>query len=180
MDIELLDIQEEDLERIRKWRNSPEVARYMYTDEEITSEQQIVWFQKIKNDQTCKHWIVQYNGNKVGVAHLNAISALHNSCYWSFHIGDESHRGSGLGLKVEYHVLNYAFNECKLNKVNCEVFVFNDGVIRMHELFGFRREAYFRQHVKKNGRYEDVVGLALLRSEWKYMEPAMRKFIYRH
>ena len=179
MDIELLNITAEDLEQIRSWRNSPDISRFLYTDQEITAEQQLAWFEKIGQSTTSKYWIVAYNGKKIGLAYLSDISTLFDSCSWAFYIGDPEVRGSGVGFKIEYNIINYVFETLKLNKLVCEVFTFNDGVIRMHELFGFRREGYFRQHVKKNGRYEDVVRLALLKTEWNMVRDMMKKRIYR-
>ena len=42
----------------------------------------------------------------------------------------------------------------------------NEPVWRLHEGFGFHREALFRAHVKKHGVATDVVGLGLLRGDW--------------
>ena len=36
----------------------------------------------------------------------------------------------------------------------------------MHEKFGFRREAYYREHCFKNEKPIDVVGLGMLKIEW--------------
>ena len=75
---------------------------------------------------------------------------------------------------MELAVLAYVFDERKLNKLLCEVFVSNDKVIAMHEKFGFRRESYFRQHVYKNGVFRDVVGLALLQREWQQLREGLQ------
>ena len=48
----------------------------------------------------------------------------------------------------------------------------------MHEKFGFRREAYYREHCSKNGKFEDVVGLALLKSEWIQLKSTLQTKIY--
>lgn len=178
-DIELVEIEEKDIETIRQWRNSEEVSSYMYTDSEITKENQILWFNKIKNDLSSKYWIITYNNKKLGLASLTNIDKTLSSCYWAFYLGDTSVRGAGIGGKVEYRVLNYVFENLKLHKLRCEVFVFNDKVIKMHEKFGFRREAYYREHCYKNGSYIDVVGLALLNSEWNVIKDKMNAKVYR-
>jgi UDP-4-amino-4,6-dideoxy-N-acetyl-beta-L-altrosamine N-acetyltransferase len=178
MDIELNPLTREDLELVRAWRNSPEVSAYMYTDQEITREQQASWFERIKDDTRSKYWIITYGEKKVGLVSLTDISSVLQSCSWAFYLGDTSIRGAGIGLKTEYNVLRYVFEELKLNKLRCEVFVFNDKVIRMHEKIGFRREAYFREHCPKNGKFEDVVGLAMLRSEWESTKELIRRTVY--
>lgn len=177
-DIQLISVKKEDLELIRSWRNSPEVSAYMYTDKSITKEEQEAWYEKMRNDTSSRYWIIQYEEKKLGLASLTGISQTFNSCYWAFYLGDMSVRGGGIGAKVEYNVLAYVFEELKLNKIRCEVFAFNDKVIKMHEKFGFRREAYYRQHSLKNGKYEDVVGLALLRSEWEQLQSTLKTKVY--
>ena len=177
-DIVLRDLQPDDLEMIRQWRNSPEVSSYMYSDAQITVEQQEEWFQKIRNEESSQYWVIEYDGKSLGLASLTQINQLLESCYWAFYLGDTSIRGAGLGAKVEYRVLAYVFEALKLNKLRCEVFVFNTKVISMHEKFGFRREAYYREHCRKNGKFEDVVGLAMLRSEWMQLKSVLKEKVY--
>ena len=164
----------DDLELVRAWRNSEAVAQYMYTDAPVSAEQQRAWFARISADETKKYWLILHQERPVGVANLYAINPDARSCYWAFYLGEENLRGSGLGAKVELAVLAYVFDERKLNKLLCEVFVSNDKVIAMHEKFGFRRESYFRQHVHKGGTFRDVVGLALLQREWQQLREGLR------
>ncbi|UHG92479.1 UDP-4-amino-4,6-dideoxy-N-acetyl-beta-L-altrosamine N-acetyltransferase [Spirosoma oryzicola] len=179
MDIELTPLTEEDIELVRTWRNMPEVSQYMYTSEMITYEQQASWFARIKNDSTCRYWVITYNNQKVGLASITGLNHTLSSCYWAFYLGDVTIRKGGLGAKIEFRVLDYVFGELKLNKLRCEVMTFNEKVISMHEKFGFRREAYYRQHVKKDGIWQDVVGLAILKSEWESYRTVMQNKIYR-
>lgn len=179
MDIELIPLAEEHLELVRAWRNSPEVSAYMYTDAQISAEQQKAWFEKQRTNAAVKHWVISYDNKLLGLASITDISGVFNSGSWAFYLGDTGVRGAGIGGKVEYKVLSYVFDELQLNKLKCEVFVFNEQVIKMHEKFGFRREAYFREHCLKNGKYIDVVGLAMLRSEWEVVKESNFKRIYK-
>ncbi|MBX9852777.1 MAG: UDP-4-amino-4,6-dideoxy-N-acetyl-beta-L-altrosamine N-acetyltransferase [Cytophagaceae bacterium] len=177
-DVILKSLQEEDIELVRSWRNLPEVSKYMYTDGEITSEQQKVWFQNLQNSKSQKAWIIEHNDKKLGLASLYDIKEKFKTCYWAFYLGDNTARGVGVGAKVEYNICNYVFEELKFNKLLCEVFIWNEPVIKMHEKFGFRRESYFREHIFKEGKYVDVIGLALLQSEWKVLKEPLRTKIY--
>lgn len=177
MNVILRELTLDDIELVRKWRNSEEVASYMYNERQITPEEQIDWFNCIDRDKS-KYWIIEYDGRKLGLASLNNIDKTLQSCYWAFYLGDTSVRGAGIGAKVEYNVLTYVFETLNLKKLRCEVFVTNDKVIKMHEKFGFRREAYYREHCIKNNIKMDVVGLAILESEWKIIKPIMKKKIY--
>lgn len=169
----------DDLEMVRDWRNSEAVAQYMYNSEPISAEQQQAWFASLSQDTSKQYWIIQHQGRPVGVANLYAINRTFRTCYWAFYIADQNTRGTGIGAKVEMAVLDYVFDDLKLNKLLCEVFVDNDKVVAMHEKFGFRRESYFREHIYKDGGYKDVVGLAMLKREWAQLRPSLRAKIYR-
>lgn len=177
-DIALIPLVKEDLEMVRDWRNSAEVSQYMYTEPKITPEDQIKWFDNISNDPLCKFWIISYDGKPLGLASITEISKVFDSCFWAFYLGDNSVRGAGIGSKVEYNVLKYVFEELGLNKLRCEVMVTNPTVIEMHQKFGFRREAYYRDHVKKGDKYIDVVGLAMLKREWMQLKDYHYNRIY--
>lgn len=179
MDVQLREMTQDDIELVRNWRNNPDVSKYMYTDNQITAEQQLKWFESVKDSPGYKYWVIWYNEKPIGVASLTGIDHHLSSCYWAFYLGDVSNQGAGIGSKIEFNVLDYVFNDLKLNKLRCEVMTFNDKVITMHEKFGFRREAYYRQHVKKDGKWQDAVGLAMLREEWKNYRDVMKAKIYR-
>lgn len=177
-DIELIPLNEGHLELARQWRSSPEINKYMYTDINPTKDEQREWFHKISESLQDKHWMIDYEGKHLGVAYLYNIEPRWSRCYWGFYLGDTSIRGQGIGSKVEYNVLQYVFSEMNFNKLLCEVFEWNDFVIKMHERFGFRRESYFRDHIKKNGEFYDIVGLAMLSSDWERLQPYMKEKIY--
>ncbi len=178
MDIKLNRLTKADIEMVRNWRNSKEVAKYMYTENEISSEQQANWFESIKDREDCIYWIIEYDGKKLGLASLTGINQTLQSCYWAFYLGDQSVRGAGIGSKIEYNVLSYVFEKLELNKLRCEVFVENDMVIKMHEKFGFRREAYYREHCIKGDKKLDVVGLAILKRDWLQLKNKQYEKIY--
>lgn len=177
-DIKLVPLSEKHLEMVRNWRNSPEVNRYMYTEHFISEQEQKEWFAQINACPTSKYWIIEYENKPLGVVSISEISLTYDSCFWAFYLGDSSVRGAGIGAKVEFTMLNYVFETLKLNKLRCEVLISNQQVISMHEKFGFRREALYREHVKKEGQYYDVVGLAMLKKEWEQLKGYHYKRIY--
>ena len=80
-----------------------------------------------------------------------------------------------VGGPVEYSVLRHVFDDLGLNKLCCEVFTFNEAVIRMHESFGFKQEGTYRQHILKNGDFQDVVALAMLAEDWESNRQSVEK-----
>lgn len=164
--ISLRDVQPEDKDMIRNWRNLPEVRKYMYTDHEISPEEHERWFQGIAGDPTRKYWIIVLDDEDVGLVNLYDIDPRNKRCYWAFYVASPSTRGRGVGSFVEYSTLHYVFDELRFNKLCCEVLTSNQPVIDMHRSFGFVQEGFYRRHICKGGRFVDVVALAMLTEEW--------------
>jgi len=156
-----------DSERLLHWRNQPDVARWMYSDHLITPEEHARWIATALPDPTRRYWIVEMHGEPVGMAGLVDISQAHRKATLVHYLADEVTRGHGLGAFVEVWLLDQTFRELGLNKLWCEVLAENERAWRMHEGFGFTREALFRAHIWKAGAPHDVVGLGMLAGDWK-------------
>ena len=159
-------IREDDLDQILNWRTKPEVSSYMYTDIEPSMENQNIWFDNISRDSNRLDWIINFDGEDVGLLSLVKIDQLNRRCEWAYYLGSPNVRGKGIGKNVELNVLNYVFNTLNLNKLCCEVFVSNDFVIKIHEKYGSKIEGTRREQIYKNGEFHDIVEMSILKSDW--------------
>jgi len=169
--VELREIKTKDKDKLREWRNMPEISKYMYSDNHITAEEHEKWFNRIISDKTTKYWIIVCDNEDVGLVNLYDIDNRNSRCYWAFYISSPNVRGKGVGSFVEYSVLHHVFDELGLNKLCCEVLGFNEPVVRMHKKFGFKEEGLFREHIIKNDKHYRVYCLAILQSEWNEIKP---------
>jgi UDP-4-amino-4,6-dideoxy-N-acetyl-beta-L-altrosamine N-acetyltransferase len=165
--IQLRDVRPEDRDLLLKWRNLEQVAKYMYTDHQITPEEHADWFAAMASDPRRKYWMVLIDDTPVGVVNLAGIDPRHKRCYWGFYLGDVDVRGRGVGGYVECWIMRYVFETLGFNKLCGEVLAWNEKVIEMHQTFGFRVEGLLRQHVIKGSESVDVVSIGILRSEWE-------------
>ena len=163
----------DDSARVLAWRNSPDVAAYMYSDHRIGQAEHDRWLEGALATADRRYWIIEADGAPVGLANLARIDPAARRCEWAYYLGEASTRGQGLGSRIEYIVLRHVFETLGLNKLWCEVLADNEAVWKLHESFGFTREALYRQHVFKDGRFQDVVGLGMLRSDWQAARPAI-------
>jgi UDP-4-amino-4,6-dideoxy-N-acetyl-beta-L-altrosamine N-acetyltransferase len=148
------------------WRNAPAVARYMYTDHLITPEEHARWVETVLSATDRWTWIIEADDRAAGLVTLERVDRLAGRYDWAFYIADEGLRGQGAGASVEFIVLEFAFGDLGARKLWCEVLEDNEAVWRLHESFGFVREALFRAHVVKAGIPRNVVGLGLLDEDW--------------
>jgi len=165
--ISIRDITLQDEETVRHWRNLPEISKYMYTDHYISEEEHSKWFERVINDPAYQYWIIVLDGKSVGLVNLYGIDLKNSRAYWAFYLADPSVRGKGVGGFVEYWLMRHVFDELRLNKLCCEVFTWNEPIVKMHKKFGFVQEGLFREHIIKNGAKFDIVCLAILHREWQ-------------
>lgn len=164
--VTLRDAGPADRDRLLDWRNQPDVARWMYTDHVISPAEHDRWFTAALADPSRRYWIIELDGEPVGLANLSDISRANRKCAWAYYLASPSVRGKGVGAFVEFWVIEHVFGTLGLDKLCCEVLVENEAVWKIHESFGFQREALYRHHVWKAGRPLDVVGLGLLAQDW--------------
>lgn len=166
MSVSLRDMDRPDSARLLTWRNSPEVAAYMYTDHKISQAEHDRWLAGALTAEDRRYWIVELDGAPVGLANLAKIDPIVRRCDWAYYLAEPATRGRGVGAQVEYIVLRHVFETMGFHKLWCEVLLENEGVWKLHESFGFQREACYREHVCKGGRFQDVVGLGMLKADW--------------
>lgn len=95
---------------------------------------------------------------------------------WSNDVGELGffvgfdHWGNGYVTEAARRVVRFGFEEIGLNRISAHHIDHNSasGVVLVK--IGMQREGVFRQRVKKEGVYEDIVAYALLRDE--YFDPA--------
>jgi UDP-4-amino-4,6-dideoxy-N-acetyl-beta-L-altrosamine N-acetyltransferase len=163
---------------VRLLRNQPDVRKYMYTSHEISEAEHTRWLASLVDNERQSVFVVLLGAQPVGVVALNAINRLHGTADWAFYL-DRAVQGKGIGSLIEFWMLDHAFNEVGLHKLNCEVLQNNPSVIRMHQKFGFQIEGVRRQNVLKDGSRIDVVLLGISAEEWQTRRPALGPLLVR-
>lgn len=158
-------VGEKDLEKILSWRNRPEVRLFMYSTHEITLEEHLRWFEKVKSDPTKSFIICCVDDCPVGFVGLTNINQVQGTADWGFYSGVVGQRGLGNG--IGYIGLNHAFEVLKIRKLNGEVLDYNEKSIAFHKKMGFQVEGLFKAHHLYEGQYRDVYRFALFASEWE-------------
>lgn len=105
--ISLRDLRTDDRDRLFRWRNLPEVRRWMFASHEITREEHDRWFASIRDDPAKRYWVIEVDATPVGVVNLIGLGS--QQCSFGLYIGDDAARGSGAARAAVRHALEYAF-----------------------------------------------------------------------
>jgi len=154
-----------DLEIIRKWRNSPQVNRYLFNRHEILSKEHLLWFDSVHNNPLRHLLVYEDNSHIKAFLQYEQLSEQTKTFEWGFYIAPEYH-GEGLGFEFAKLMLSYAFDELKAEKVFGQVISLNLPSIKLHKKVGFKLEGRLRHHCFFDGNYQDLLFYGLLKTEW--------------
>lgn len=165
--VKLRPILEEELEMIMNWRMSPEITKFMYSDPKLTLEMQKQWYENLKSDESCIYFMIESDGESIGVLNICDIDRKNQKCSWGYYIAVKEKRSLLLALALEWNLYNFVFDVLELNKLEGEIFAFNKAVIRMHQMCGSVIEGTRKAHIYKNGEYYDVVEMGICKEDWE-------------
>jgi RimJ/RimL family protein N-acetyltransferase len=114
------------------------------------------------------------NDNLIGFFALNEVDWKNMSCWVAIGIGDRAYWSRGYGTDAMRIGLRYAFLEMGLNRVQLMVFAFNERAIGSYKKVGFQIEGIRRQAIYRDGKFNDVVHMSMLRPEWEALSDDQR------
>lgn len=160
---------------LNAWHNDPELI--YYDDDQpdppppYPMERTVAFLERTSTPTLASetiHWAVHLKEppKLIGYCMAAYIDQYHRKCRFGMTIGDRAEWGKGYGREVVEAVTEFLFTKLDLNRIQCEIYDFNERSIRLFESAGFRREGVCRQAVLKRGRFADEYVYGLLREDW--------------
>jgi len=111
-------------------------------------------------------FVIDAGGEAVGSISLFDVDELARHAEVGIALVAEA-RGKGIGTAAIAQLVEFAFVRCNLRRLHLQLIESNAGALRAYEKAGFVIEGRQREHAWVRGRYEDIVVMGLLRSEWE-------------
>ena len=165
-------LREDDLPRLVRWFNTPEVRHWLHHSERPDATAEAVTERFITNSDAAAnvHWIIEtLDGRLVGTTELR-LTLRADRAEMGIAIHDKAQWSEGLGTDAVRLVVDYAFEELNLNRVELTTDEDNVRALRCYEKVGFVREGLLRQHRLLDGRFGNTVVMGILRDEWEPLE----------
>jgi UDP-4-amino-4,6-dideoxy-N-acetyl-beta-L-altrosamine N-acetyltransferase len=158
-------LQENELAQIRSWRNHPNINRFMFSQDAISAEQHVNWFNACQSNPA-KTLLAFYQNNTLsGFIQFTDKQSPASIFEWGFYASPEAPKGTGSRMLLQ--ALHYAFGTLRANKVVGEVLDFNQASLALHKKLGFMQEGVLRQQHFMHEQYHDVYVFGLLAEEWE-------------
>ncbi|MCH8051834.1 MAG: GNAT family N-acetyltransferase [Chloroflexi bacterium] len=166
--VRLRPLQESDLAQFQRWLADDELRRWLGSvNEQPSVAEEFDWYVSRRQDPDSILWSIESaDGTLLGNVELR-LSALNRRAEVAIGIFDREQWGKGYGSEAMRLVLDYAFGELKLNRVELATDEENTRAIRSYEKCGFVREGLLREHRLIDGRPVDSVAMAVIRSDWE-------------
>jgi RimJ/RimL family protein N-acetyltransferase len=103
-------ITTQDIELVRGWRNQPSVRSQMLVQDEISAEQQVLWFEKINNPFNY-YFIIEVSDLPIGVIYAKNIDEQSMVGEGGIFIGDNKFIGTDIPARASMLFLYFCFNK---------------------------------------------------------------------
>lgn len=158
----------EDMPRVARWLNTPEVRHWLHHSERTDATAEAVERFMTNADTSANvHWIIEtLEGRPIGYLRLLDIDQDHRRCELAISIGELDCLGSGYGTDAVRQSLRFAFEDLGLRRVDLITDADNARGIRCYEKCGFVREGLLRARRLRHGRPVDMVIMGALKDDY--------------
>ncbi len=162
--LRLRPITDADTDTVVRWRNNPAVLRNFIYRGPFTAEVHRKWLEtKVAAGKVIQYIIVEReSGRSIGSVYLRDIDENSESAEYGVFLGEDWARGLGYGSETAKAFTSFAFDTLGLHRVSLRVLAGNEAARRSYQRAGYRTEGIFRDYVKLDGVYTDVVFMAKL------------------
>ena len=139
--VTLCPVEEADLEQLRQWRNSAEIAQQMVSQEKITPQQQLHWYQQSQTRKDQQHFAIRFRHQLIGAANiksLNGNAIMPGVCLEpGIYIGEQRYRSNILAFAPSLALLDYCFDTLRSPLLKAKVKVSNQSALSYNFKLGY-------------------------------------------
>ena len=169
--VRLTAFTDDDLKEYTRWYQDIEFMRlYDGTPARPRTEHDTKkWLEDMRGDKNTYLFAIRPRDSDVlvGLIEISYILWNHGNGWLSIAIGDPANRRKGYGAEAIALILDFAFRELNLHRVQLTVFGSNPGAIALYEKLGFTREGAHREFLHRDDQYYDMILYGILRREWE-------------
>lgn len=158
--LQLYQLVEENRDHLRRWLPWVDSMTSPYQFESVIP----VWLNQFAEGNACNLGIV-YKGTLVGSIGLHQIDWYNKIASIGYYLAKNA-EGHGIITRTVKGVLNYAFYDLGLNRIEIRCGVENYKSQAIPERLGFKKEGTIRDGEHLNGYFHDIIIYSKLAREW--------------
>ena len=164
--VDLRPIERDDLDFLQVAINDPAVRRNLTVRWPLNYEQEEEWFEEQVTSEDEINLLIVGEDGPAGAIGLGPIDDQNGTAELGIWL-QAADQGQGYGTEASTLLLDHAFDELRLHRIEARVFEGNDASQNLWETLGFDHEAVHREAIYLHGEYRDVHRYAVLENEWR-------------
>ena len=133
--LNFIDLKLKEKEMILKWRNHPEIRKWMYNQDEIKFEEHLSFIDSLKLRKDKLYFLVKKEDEFIGV--IDFLDLDKKEIFYGIYSNPNS-KIMGVGRILNEISIDFAFNSLKAHKLKLEVFEDNIQVRNLYKKYKFR------------------------------------------
>jgi len=166
--VRIRQIEEEDLPKLRDWRNSLYIRAYTREYYPLSMLNQNKWLSSLLTDKTNIMFAIEKKEDKeiIGCCGLTYINWKEGNGEVSIYIGEQKWQEKGYATDALQLLLKYGFCELRLHRVYAIIFEYNEASVKFFEKNRFTLEGRHREARFWEGKFHDELVYGLLDHEY--------------
>lgn len=168
-DLKLRPLEREDLKFVHRLNNDAKIMSYWFEEpyEAFVELQEL--YDKHIHDQSERRFILELDGQMVGLVELMEIDYIHRRAEFQIII-DPKFQGHGYAVSATKLAMKYAFHVLNLHKLYLVVDKVNEKAIHVYEKVGFIREGELIDEFFVDGTYHDAIRMCIFQHQYHEMD----------
>ncbi|MBC1978415.1 spermidine N1-acetyltransferase [Listeria marthii] len=168
-DLKLRPLEREDLKFVHRLNNDAKIMSYWFEEpyEAFVELQEL--YDKHIHDQSERRFILELDGQMVGLVELMEIDYIHRRAEFQIII-DPKFQGHGYAVSATKLAMKYAFHVLNLHKLYLVVDKVNEKAIHIYEKVGFIREGELIDEFFVDGAYHDAIRMCIFQRQYQEMD----------
>ncbi|MCW83444.1 spermidine N1-acetyltransferase [Listeria monocytogenes] len=168
-DLKLRPLKREDLKFVHRLNNDAKIMSYWFEEpyEAFVELQEL--YDKHIHDQSERRFILELDGQMVGLVELMEIDYIHRRAEFQIII-DPKFQGHGYAVSATKLAMKYAFHVLNMHKLYLVVDKVNEKAIHVYEKVGFIREGELIDEFFVDGTYHDAIRMCIFQHQYREMD----------
>lgn len=158
----------EDMDIYRDMINDSEVSRMVVGwSFPVSKKEQNDWYNRVVGDINKRFTICMKDSDQaVGMVTLTNIDWVNRSAFHGIKLHPSCPKGQGVGTDAVMTLMEYAFNQLNLHRLDGEWFLYNTASKKLYEKCGWHEEGIKKDAIFRDGAFHDLAITGILKDEF--------------
>ena len=151
------------------WLNDPIIYQYLETGGGYTLQMLSEYLENVMK-KPILFWGIHIKSSRkhIGNIKIHPINNRHGFGEYGILLGDKHEWGKGYAKEASIAIIDYCFEKYNLRKINLGVVAENLPAVHLYKSLGFEIEGIYKNHGIYNGKYMDILRMAVFNEKFKY------------